>query len=333
MAAGQWFRRQFVIFELVLHLQRAFEDGLQRRHHFGRLQVLWLKEQAVAPVLDIGDDPLGTRGERIIGVVSRLLIFCPVAAFFIQHKAVLVLILAPHPARVETPEGGGMPISGRCQRLLALLYHARAIRWTPLVFAEAHRRADLEAQAHALLFIGVDLIAALGRHVLQAEEALQRLPQFVAAALADIKSPAGDHRMQVAAVLALFGLARQQVLVLFDRSYDAVDQVARTLVIDDSPWPKLRYGQETRPRQVFVALLVAPPWNIGRERQARGILARPEALAGRVTITVEVRLLQALEIGEQRQLPLPLPPQPVALLLVFGAARGIADHAVLRLGL
>src|SRR5207237_5577755 len=161
MAAGQWFRRQFVILELVLHLQRAFEDSLQRRHHVGRPRVLWLKEQAVAPVLDIGDDPLGTRGERIIGVVSRLIIFRPVTAFFIQHKAVLVLILAPHPAHVDTPERGGMTISERGQHLLALLYHARAIRWTTLLFAEAHRRADLEAQAHTLLFVGVDLIAAL----------------------------------------------------------------------------------------------------------------------------------------------------------------------------
>src|SRR5947209_13707097 len=262
MAAGQWFRRQFVIFELVLHLQRAFEDGLQRRHHFGRPRVLWLKQQAVAPVLDIGDDPLGTRGKRIIGVVGRLIIFRPVTAFFIQHKAVLVLILAPHPAHIDTPERGGMTIGERCQYFFALLYHTRAIRWTPLVFAEAHRRADLEALAHALLFIGVDLIAALGRHVLQAEEALQRLPQFVAAALAEIEPPARDHAMQVAAVLALLGHACQQVLVLFDRAYYQVDQVARTLVIDDSARPKLRDGQEARPRQVFVALLVAPSWNI-----------------------------------------------------------------------
>ena len=104
-------------------------------------------------------------------------------------------------------------------------------------------------------------------------------------------------------------------------------------MIDDSSRPKLRDGQETRARQVLVALLVAPPWNIGRERQAREIVARQEALAGKVAITVEVGLFQALDIGEQRQLRFRLRPEPVGLFLVFGAARGVADHAILRLGL
>ena len=125
--------------------------------------------------------------------------------------------------------------------------HTDLVGWASVVFGEADRRANLIAEAHAFFFIGVDLVAPPRRHVLQAEQVGQGLPQCCAAALAQVDALAVADGVQVAALLALLCPARGHVFILTHRQDHAVDQVTRPLVIDDGARTKLGDRQETRP--------------------------------------------------------------------------------------
>src|SRR5439155_15461472 len=96
---------------------------------------------------------------------------------------------------------------------------------------------------------------------------------------------------------ALLGLARGDAVILPHGQDHAIDQVARALMIDNGARAELGDRQETGPREVFIALLGASPWNIGRERQAREVVAGQKALAGEVAVAVEIRLLETFDFG------------------------------------
>src|SRR4051812_16654965 len=110
-----------------------------------------LKQQAVTPVLNVGDDPCSARRHGLVLPTSALLVFLPGAPFNIEQKAVRGLILAPHPAEIDTPEGRGMAIGELRQALLRLALFAgpsHTHRRTAFVFLKAHRRANIVAQSH-----------------------------------------------------------------------------------------------------------------------------------------------------------------------------------------
>ena len=95
---------------------------------------------------------------------------------------------------------------------------------------------------------------------------MEGLSQSYAAMFAQVKSLTLIDRMQITALLTLLGPARGQTLILANGQNDAVNQVARAFMVDDGPRPKLRDGQETWAREVFITLFGAPPRNIGLER-------------------------------------------------------------------
>ena len=203
---GQRFGRQFVVFQLILHLDGALEDGLQGGHDHRALRLARLEEQAVAPVFDVGDHAVGAWRHGIVRVIGGLLVFRPVAALGIEDEAVVVFVLAPHPAEIDAPERRGMAVGelGQRCRPAFTLDRAQVKRRSPVLLGEAHRRADLVAQAHALLFVRIDLVAPPGRDVLQAEEMVQRRVQRRAAvftqieALAVARSGAGSRSARTA---------------------------------------------------------------------------------------------------------------------------------------
>jgi hypothetical protein len=81
-----------------------------------------------------------------------------------------------------------------------------------------------------------------------------------------IKSLTIVNRMQIAALQTLLCAASRNTFIISNRQNDAIDQVARTLMIDNGTWTKLGDGQETGPGELFITLLGASARNIGRER-------------------------------------------------------------------
>src|SRR5579875_636611 len=93
-----------------------------------------------------------------------------------------------------------------------------------LLPGETHGGTQFVAQAHAFLFIRIDLVAASGGDVLQAEEVGHRQAQRRMAAFAEID--VAGRGMQVAAIVALLDLSRGDVLTIrLAGENDAVDQV------------------------------------------------------------------------------------------------------------
>ena len=73
-------------------------------------------------------------------------------------------------------------------------------------------------------------------------------------------------------------------------------------MVDDCTRPKLGDRQEAWPGEIFVALLGAPTWNIGRQRQAWEVVTWEKALAGKIAVTVEIGLFEARHIRQECKL-------------------------------
>ena len=109
-----------------------------------------------------------------------------------------------------------------------------------------------------------------------------------------------------------------QIFPFSHRQDGLVDDVARSLVVNDGAGPKLGDGQEPRPLQELLPLPKTPAHSATRaparpstrderrQRQAREAVAGEKALAGEVTVAVKVGLQQPIDVGEQVHLLLGL---------------------------
>ncbi len=68
-------------------------------------------------ILDVGDDPLHTRGFGIVAIFVVVGFFLPMAPIDIEVVAEFIFILAPSPSEVHAPNRRGMPVGQRRQRL------------------------------------------------------------------------------------------------------------------------------------------------------------------------------------------------------------------------
>src|SRR5262249_46314299 len=280
---------------------------------------------------DVGDDARGARRERVFLVVGlRVRFWLPISALDVEHEAELLAVLAACPAEVDAPERGGLTVSQPRKDFAVDFDLCGAAREMSSVFAEAYAGDDFVTEPQALLFIGVDLVAAARRDVLHTEERRERRIEWTPAAFAQIHSLALRHLMQVTASVAELGALRQHVAVA-DGQDDFVDDIFRAFVIDDRARAEFRNRQEPRARNEFVTLLAAARRDEGRNRQAREAVARQKAFAGEVAVAVEVGLRDALHLGQQFDLRFGEAAHALRQFLVLWAARGVTDDAVLRL--
>ena len=174
---------------------------------------------------------------------------------------------------------------------------------------EADTGPDLEAEADALLLVGVDAVTAPGRDVLEAEEVVHDVERC-SAVLAEVETwVAVRQRMEVAAARALLHRGRRQPVLLrsLGREEDAVDEVARALVVDDAARPELRDREEPRALEELISpLACAAGGDKCRERKPWEAVAGEEALAREVAVAVEVGLPCALLLSAAEELDLGL---------------------------
>ena len=114
---GQRLGGQLVLFELIEDLdgvlQRRLEagEGLFPLVRVDRVEH-GLDQQAVAAVLDVGDDPFLHRGHRVLGVLvlRHQLVALPIAALGVEDEAIDVWVLTTPPAKVDAPDGGRLTV-------------------------------------------------------------------------------------------------------------------------------------------------------------------------------------------------------------------------------
>ncbi len=134
--------------------------------------------------------------------------------------------------------------------------------------------------------------------------------------------------------MAVTRLVRRLDVVGAEVEIDLVDPVARALVVDQRARAELGDGQEARARDELVAALaLAPARHVGRERQAREVVAGQEALRREVAVGVEIALVDALGLGEQADLALRLGAQAPGVVALGLRPRVIADDLVVQLPL
>ena len=158
----------------------------------------------------------------------------------------LLLVLAAHPAKIDAPECSRVAVGELCQCLAFTLYHSQVISRAPILFGEAYRRAYLVTQAHAFLFIRIDLVTAPGGYILQTEQVAQCLFKRSATVFAQVEALTIVDRMQVATVLALLCPACGNMFIFTHGQNDAIDQVARAFMIDNRARAKFGNSQKSR---------------------------------------------------------------------------------------
>src|SRR5690348_15579096 len=108
--AWQWLGSQLVVLKLVDDLNCALERRLERGHDTHLQRRFRLDQQAVAIVLDIGDNTLRSHRERIAVIVRCLVIGRPIASLQIEYEATLLFFPTARPSEIDTPERCGMTI-------------------------------------------------------------------------------------------------------------------------------------------------------------------------------------------------------------------------------
>ena len=97
----------------------------------------------------------------------------------------MVRILAARPADVDAPEGRCAAVGQLSQAVPSLAMCAT--RRLAVSAREADTGPDLEAEADALLLVGVDAVTAPGRDVLEAEEVMHDVERC-SAVLAEVET-------------------------------------------------------------------------------------------------------------------------------------------------
>ena len=166
ICVGQWFCRQFVVFQLIDGLNCALECRLHRGHLLDFQVDERLEQHAVTAVFDVRNDAAGARRHRVLGVVLILLVAAPVAALEIKHEAVLLFLLAPRPTQVDAPQGRRLSVGEPRHRQVTVLHEGRAHLPLAVTFAEAHPSSNLVAYSHSFFLVRVDAIAAASDHSL-----------------------------------------------------------------------------------------------------------------------------------------------------------------------
>src|SRR5206468_3367949 len=103
--------KDFALLELKDRLDAAQEGVLQRSER-GLLPLLArrLEQQRVLAVLHAGDDPLARRSGRIRGLVSLVLVLCPIAGDGADVESELSPVGPPSKAFVEPRDGGARAV-------------------------------------------------------------------------------------------------------------------------------------------------------------------------------------------------------------------------------
>ena len=154
---------------------------------------------------------------------------------------------------------------------------------------EAVRGDELVAEALPLLLVAGDALGELQADVLQVDEVVdpRRAVEGGAAAVADLGQVVALLEVGVAALRAALHRGGHQIVRRLDVvgaevEIDLVDAVACALVVDERARAELGDRQEARARDELVAALaLAPARDVGRERQAREVVAGQEALAAK----------------------------------------------------
>ena len=170
--------------------------------------------------------------------------------------------------------------------------HAKFPRYGYLDMVEADYRLLTEGLglSHARLVMGTSMG---GMHTWLWGE---RYPDFMDALVPLASLPtqiSGRNRVKVPATRALLdGRCRKPILLIaLYRQEDPVDDVSRSLVIDDASRAEFRDGQEAGSLDELVfAATPATSWNERGQRQSGEAVSRQEAFARQVSIAVEVGL-------------------------------------------
>jgi soluble P-type ATPase len=179
--------------------------------------------------------------------------------------------------------------------------------------------------------------AAPRADVLESKQTVHRWFEDEVTVLAQIRAGTPRHEMHVAARRApLCGDGNHRVFVGLIGNWkdDLVNQIPRTLVVDNRPRTELGDGEESWTGQELVPPRSCPaPRDVGRQRQARETVAWQEALAGEVPVAIEVGLRNVLGPGQQLDLGLSLLAQSLGLNTLRGRPRVIQDDPVLEFAL
>ena len=124
----QGFGSKLVLLELVDDLNGVLECRLQACHDLIALVGIHrveggFQKEAVAAVLDVGDDLLLHGGHGILGVLvlRHQLVALPVATFGVEHEAVDIGVLTAAPAEIDAPDGGGLSVGHGAEDRAVLL--------------------------------------------------------------------------------------------------------------------------------------------------------------------------------------------------------------------
>jgi len=117
-----------------------------------------LEKETVAAILDVGDDPLFHRGHGVVRIflLRHQLVALPVAALSIEHESEDVGVLAPAPAEVDAPDGGGLAVGHGAEDRAVALDGRGAQRGCVPMLGETQPGNQLVAQALAFFLVGVD---------------------------------------------------------------------------------------------------------------------------------------------------------------------------------
>jgi hypothetical protein len=132
-------------------------------------------QHAVAAILDVRNNTLHTRRQRVIGVVVDDLALGPESAFDVEDVPSLILVLSPTPAQIHAPQRGGVAVDDGGEWLTVFgnnLGLTSRHGSTPASKAEAC--LEFVTEPEALLLVGVDPVAAPRRYVLHPEQVLVR---------------------------------------------------------------------------------------------------------------------------------------------------------------
>jgi hypothetical protein len=342
VAGGQRLGGELAVFDLELALDGALEGGLQRRHDGAAEGLGGVDEEAVAGVFDVGDHALllGGRGLVRLGVeLFRVLLARPDPALGVEEEAGRIGVLAPAPAEVDPPDVGRVAVGEGGEGGAVLVDQGGGATATVAIDSgEVDVGAQVVADPQALFFVRGDPVAAAGDDVAHAEEVLVDVTGERVAGGATIRGEGARYGLDRAAGAAAEGSGAQTIraaLLSLGAEDDLVDLEARSFVVDDRAGSELGDGEEARAREELVvgAAAAASAGQVGREREAREVVAGEETFAGEVAVGVEVGVELSLGRGEQIELGVGLCEQAAGLFALLLGAGAIAVDGVLAASL